>query len=281
MGARMREGMLRSPATVLAILLVVWADAQGPSIPAEGDSFLELGFVPLTRKPRSPEQHLSLIQQLGEIHDKLLSSDESNAQSKIKPVLLRNSHATQYTGKIHIGNPKQPFEMIFDTGSALTWVPSKKSAALGCTQHDQYAAELSDTGDGKAIANFMIKYGSGKVKGIVARDDLDVGGIKLPGAKFGEVTEEDGSAFENSEFSGIAGLAYPSLSRGGVAPVFDQMMKKKVMSNNRFGFYLDETNNGALFVDNIPKDAHLGKMTKHPVFDKAYWSLKMVDIKVG
>jgi len=238
---------------------------------------IQMGSVRLVRQERSPIEHKRIMQHLAEMHESLLSPDTS----KPRPVLLRNSHATQYTGKLHIGNPLQPFSVIFDTGSALTWVPSKTCKALGCTAHEQYDAVLSDTGDGSSLAHFMIKYGSGKVSGIVSEDDLTVGGIKLPQAKFGQVTKESGAAFEHSKFSGIAGLAFPSLSRGGVAPVFDQMIQKKVMKKNRFGFYLQEKRDGALWFDDIPSTNWIGELTKHKVMDKAYWSVKLVDVKVG
>lgn len=259
---------------LLAACLLVGISTVTPQDPG----WVQTGFVALKHHKRSNEAHLARIDNLAAIHDSLLSGAK---KSNPRPVLLRNSHATQYSGKISIGKPPQSFEVIFDTGSALTWVPSKTCEADGCTKHDRYDAVLSDTGDGKSIAHFMIKYGSGKVKGIVGTDDLHVGGITLPQAKFGQVTSEDGQAFKFATFSGIAGLAFPSLSRGGVAPVFDQMIQKKVMKRNRFGFYLQEKKNGALWFDHIPADAHTGKLTKHPVVKKAYWSVKMVDVKVG
>lgn len=265
---------------VVAAVLAVYAQE-----PADAQDGTLTGFIELVHTPRSQEEHAALLEQLDRVHrhgagdNKDISND--NSKSEPHPVLLRNSHATQYTGKIHIGNPKQPFSVIFDTGSALTWVPSKRCTARGCQAHQQYNSLISTTGNGKQLAHFMVKYGSGKVKGVVSADDLNVGGIKLPQAMFGQVLEEDGSAFQNSQFAGIAGLAFPALSRGGVMPVFDQMIKKKVMHRNRFGFYLQEKRNGALWIDKVPSDLHTGKMTRHKLeMPAAYWSLKLMDVKV-
>ena len=82
--------------------------------------------------------------------------------------------------------------MIFDTGSALTWVPGKECQDLGCTNHPQYDALISESGNGKHMAHFMVKYGSGQVKGVVGKDDMSVGGVTLPQAMFGQVTKEEG-----------------------------------------------------------------------------------------
>jgi hypothetical protein len=130
--------------------------------------------------------------------------------------------------------------------------------------------------------DFKIMYGSGSVEGGVGRDDLHVGGLTLPQAQFGEVDAEKGDAFKGAKFAGIAGLAFPSLSKGGVLPIFDQMMAKRVMHRNRFGFYLQEKRDGALWIDDIPKDAYQGELIQHKVVTPpAYWSLKLIDIKVN
>jgi len=271
---------------LLAAAVVVVTAYPSTTVDTSETLGAQLGYVPLVHKPRSEEEHNRLIDTLDRIHEhhrrESADVEDDNKKSEPTPVLLRNSHATQYTGTINIGHPDQPFSVIFDTGSALTWVPSEKCQTAGCKAHQQYNSMLSDTGDGKELAHFMVKYGSGKVNGVVGSDDMNVGGVKLPQAMFGQVTKEDGAAFENSKFAGIAGLAFPALSRGGVMPVFDQMIQKKVMNKNRFGFYLQEKRDGALWIDKIPNDQHTGKLTKHPlVMPAAYWSLKLMDVKVN
>jgi len=258
----------------------VQSEGSLPSLRPDAELGMQIGVVRLSRRERSAKERDHIMEHLAQMHRALLSP-ATVSKSNPRPVLLRNSHATQYTGKMFIGSPAQPFEVIFDTGSALTWVPSKTCKAQGCTAHEQYNAVLSDTGDGSTLAHFSIKYGSGSVEGIVSKDNLNVGGILLPQAMFGQVTNENGGAFENAQFSGIAGLAFPSLSRGGVPPVFDQMIQKKVMKRNRFGFYLQEKRDGALWFDQVPKTNYIGEITKHKVMSKAYWSIKLVDVKVG
>lgn len=54
------------------------------------------------------------------------------------------------------------------------------------------------------------------------------------------------------------------------------------MGRNRFGFYLQEKRDGALWIDDIPADAHIGELTRHELVDPpAYWSLKLMDVKVN
>merc|ERR1711988_1205804 len=41
------------------------------------------------------------------------------------PVPLRNFDNTQYIGSIYVGTPGKKFDVIFDTGSANTWIYSE------------------------------------------------------------------------------------------------------------------------------------------------------------
>merc|ERR1711934_57631 len=121
--------------------------------------------------------------------------------------------------------------------------------------------------------------------GKVVVDNVEVGGLHLKNARIGVVTAEKGSAFEHAAFSGLVGMAYPSLARAGMHPVFDQMMHSKLMKNNRFTFFMSDTEGSkaksGIWFDDVPKSLFKGELKKHPVIAKGYWSVKLLDIKVG
>ena len=45
-------------------------------------------------------------------------------------------------GTIGIGTPPQPFQVIFDTGSANLWVPSVACAQPSCVTHARFDAQV-------------------------------------------------------------------------------------------------------------------------------------------
>merc|ERR1712100_362960 len=167
-----------------------WDDSEG-NAPLAGIQ-MESGYVRLNHSPRSPQQHSSLIAKLHETHRHLLKLVDEGEQAYVdvdahvhrsepKPVLLRNYHATQYSGKIGIGNPQQKFSVIFGTGSGVAWVPSSKCERGGCEQHQRYNLLQSSTaGEDEHKVRFHVVYGSGGVEGGIGVDDLHVGGITLP-----------------------------------------------------------------------------------------------------
>lgn len=81
---------------------------------------------------------------------------------------LTNSLDINYYGAIYLGNPPQKFDVVFDTGSGSLWVPSAKCTTVVCRLHRRWDAEKSSS---SVVSNkeFEIKYGSGYVKGSLAK----------------------------------------------------------------------------------------------------------------
>jgi hypothetical protein len=86
--------------------------------------------------------------------------------------------------------------------------------------------------------------------------------------------ETGGEVVTNAD--GILGLAYPPLSTFGkeYPPLFDQLMKEKQLSANKFGFALSASAHGSsLCLGGYDKSKYTGPITYHPVKRKAFWEL--------
>merc|ERR1711907_437216 len=103
----------------------------------------------------------------------------------------------------------------------------------------------------------------------VISDDISLGGITLNKARFGEVGYEHGHAFRKGHFSGIVGLAFPSLAAANMYPLFDQVIDQKVLQKNEFAFYLSNRIDtpSRLMLGDSARDAYKGEITHHDVIE--------------
>ncbi|XP_077542490.1 lysosomal aspartic protease-like [Haemaphysalis longicornis] len=203
----------------------------------------------------------------------------------VLPEELENENNLHYYGVITLGTPPQPFKVIFDTGSANLWVPSIKCPATedGCKDKKKYDSNKSSTykKDGR---KFSIEYGSGIVKGIYSTDVLGVGGGTVQSQTFAEATEARGSIFKAAKFDGLLGLGYPALAEDNVVPVFDNMIKQKLLPKSVFSIYLNRQPNavpgGEIYFGDINKARYTGDITYTPVTKKSYWQFRMEGMQV-
>ena len=85
---------------------------------------------------------------------------------------------------------------------------------------------------------------------------------------FGEVSDEAVRPVQAPE-SGLVGLAYRSLARDNVVPLFDQLVEQNLVEANAFGMFLnfDEHGNrqGQLSLGGVDEDLIAGPFTYTPV----------------
>lgn len=200
-------------------------------------------MIPLKRTTLtnySLEAHVESIQRLREFYSLKVTADSV-------PINLRNYGNTQYVGTIQLGTPPQDFQVLFDTGSHLLWVPSDRCSAndTACARHKQFKENDSRTLV-KSDNAIYVKYGRGEMKGQLCMDTAQVGDLILPKTNFALALQES-VVFEKSAFDGIAGMSYPK--DDSQYHFLKSIMANRAVANLLFSFYINskpDTQDGGL-----------------------------------
>ncbi|XP_006875106.1 PREDICTED: pepsin F-like [Chrysochloris asiatica] len=195
---------------------------------------------------------------------------------------LRNFLDLAYIGTIGIGTPPQDFDVIFDTGSTDLWVPSIYCFSPACTNHNAFNPLLSSTYQflGQSIS---ITYGTGSMKGFLSRDVVKVAGMLDVNQDFGLSTLEPGEFMDKAPFDGILGLAFPSIGFKKTTPVFDNLWKQGLISQNLFAFYLTgkEDNSSVVMFGGVDPSYYTGNLQWIPLTKTTYWQFTIDSISMN
>ncbi|NXL83518.1 CATE protein, partial [Alectura lathami] len=190
----------------------------------------------------------------------------------------------EYFGQISIGTPPQNFTVIFDTGSSNLWVPSVYCVSKACNEHTRFQPSRSSTYQPVGTP-FSIQYGTGSLTGVIGSDQVTVEGMTVSNQEFAESVSEPGKAFQDAEFDGILGLAYPSLAVDGVTPVFDNMMAQNLVELPIFSVYMsanpDSSLGGELLFGGFDPSRFMGTLNWVPVTQQGYWQIQLDNVQVG
>ncbi|KAJ2614977.1 hypothetical protein H4S08_001458 [Coemansia sp. RSA 1365] len=198
-------------------------------------------------------------------------------------VRLTDATDTYYYGVISVGSPSQNFTVTFDTGSANMWIPGVRCTSKACLQHNRYDHNLSSTYQ-PLNDKFAIQYGTGEVRGFTSQDTVRVGGITIKDQPFAETTNED-EVFElpDTEFDGLFGLAFRSLSSGGLVPPMTKMIEEGLVDEPVFAFALSQGHRsfGELLLGGYNKLHYKGELRWMGVTHAKYWQVTMEGIWYG
>jgi len=240
--------------------------------------------VPLTRVKSA--RHLMLE------YDTDLDQLMKLGKWKSKPARTNDSIAlwkyldNEFYGQISIGHPAQNFYVALDTAWSNTWIPSKKCSFfnIACQLHHKYNSKKSST----YIKNgtvFNISLGQEDLLGFLSTDVFHVAHLTL-NQTFAEIVNVP-SLYLLAKADGVVGLAYSSFSVDDVTPLFYNILKKELIQNPVFSFYMNRdittSRGGNLFLGGSDPKHYNGSFTYVPVTRKIYWQFHMdrVDVVVA
>jgi len=206
------------------------------------------------------------------------------------------AHASEYYGKVSIGNPPQDFVVVFDTGSGNLLLPSKQCADEACKSHKRFDASLSTSAVDVAFADspdkavdkggdrdvVTITFGTGEISGVFIKDTICIGTICTHG-DFVAATEESDEPFSLVPFDGIFGLSLPQMSEGPHFNIFDCMIRDKVLKENMFAVFFgaSDTEESEISFGEYKKSRMASDLFWVPVSNPGYWQVEMQDIAVS
>jgi hypothetical protein len=241
--------------------------------------------VTLTKRSSQPQQ--LLMNALNVVAQKKCTTAEEcrNLETNEHEVALDNFMNAQYSGEITVGSGSgaTKFNVIFDTGSSNLWVPSSKCDEDVCYAHTTYDPKTSTSYESiidpltAAQRIFEVTYGSGPVAGVFGTDSVSIGDLEVKDAPFAMVDDISlGQSYAVSEFDGILGLAWDTISTGGYQTPIQLMKKQGLIDEASFAFYLSDGDgsHGELTIGGIDHDKFTGSMNYHPLASKSYWLIK-------
>ena len=115
---------------------------------------------------------------------------------------------------------------------------------------------------------------------------MTLGGLKVKNQLFAEVTKENGVSFILAKFSGILGLAFPSLAVTGATPVWNNLVSQGLVKDNSFSFYLSNDQDtqqpdaGAFVLGGVDSKYYSGEFSYTPLAAETYWLIDFDDFGV-
>jgi cathepsin D len=123
------------------------------------------------------------------------------------------------------------------------------------------------------------------MSGFLSTDTVTIGSANIRSQTFGEATSEPGDDFVDEIPDGILGLGFVNIAEDGVIPVFDNMVKQKLVEKPVFSFYLNRrttTSPGGEIIFGGSDPAHYkGNFKYVPIHNTGYWQFTMDGISVN
>ena len=226
------------------------------------------------------------------------SSDENigkndnglNGEPKLIEIQLENDQDLVYYGQISLGTPPFPFKVVFDTGSANLWIPSKlcdQTKYMSCKSKQKY-----DHSSSKSFIDlnksFHMDYISGGIDGNLCKDVLTLSQDRnaITDIEFGEALIIPDN-FNDLKFDGYFGLAYQSLANGDIEPPLMKIFSQNAIDDQSFSIFLQSkasSQPSKLILGGIDLNLTNDKSKKmhyHDLYQQGYFTILVDEITYG
>jgi hypothetical protein len=205
-------------------------------------------------------------------------------------------HKTAYFGKLEIGEPKQSFSVVFDTGSGNLMVPADDCKSEACAVHNRFLQSKSpsfkdvscdgtvlEEGQAPPHDEVTITFGTGEIWGRCLQDVICIGTVCDRGS-FIAATYESQNPFKSFAFDGVLGLALLSMSQGVDFNLMHRMSHKNSLRQSVFSVFLSdldaeksEVTFGEAKKDHLASDLFWVKVAR----ESGYWEVQIEDITIN
>ena len=205
---------------------------------------------------------------LSKISKSFLSNNKTNIKTH-GHIPIFSSKEGIYSITINIGNPKQNFSLLLDTGSPYLWINDEN--CKGCKSQHNFIPSLSNTFN-QSSERIKINYLSGEISGNICTDFIEFNSIDLKIQNFNFILINETNI--NFEFEGIFGLSKGLIDiQNSLYSTIYQILRKKLFKQNIFLFDFPKNN---FYIGEIP--SHLKKDNsfsfrnlKKNKYDGYYW----------
>ena len=233
----------------------------------------------------TPEQQEKNFEKVVHHHEQVMQNKDRTAfflkddeEYHVEP--MTDFLNVQYYGAIEIGNPPQKFDVLFDTGSSNFWVPGISCKSSKCNRYRKYNSTASST---SSRQNFSItlNYGIGSVTGDIFSDDVVVAGLNISNVSFAALNSVSG--LPNDQFDGLIGMAYKSISAGGIPPMIDYMIDQKLISEPGFSLYLGMSSDdeSAIIFGKVDPKYNVTQFVYFDLLETNYYKVAMNQLVIG
>ena len=207
--------------------------------------------------------------------------DDPTTRNTLPVQLLKNDLNINWMGEILIGNPGQKLNVLFDTGSADFWIPSKSCSSAACQKHQRFDPQASKSFEVRRNRSVNVYYGeSGRIRGTEAVDQFTLANLTVRNQTFALANWIEGKTIEQVKFDGILGLGFRELADSrDVETPFENMVKQGVIAEPMFSIHLshnlEREHGGELVLGGIDEQFYIGEIVYAPLVEARYWLIKM------